>query len=179
MPDIHFSVPNLTCGSVSGGQQRLQIQWSCKHRQLAVGTPRPLLPRTIPIQLNPVPIRITQIQRLAHSMVRCAVERDARPHQPLQSIGQRSLGRIQNRQMIKPRSSRCRSRPTCALPRIQPNMVVISARRDKRGRVAKPLHQLKPKHTAVELQRPFQIGHLQMDMPDPYSRINSGFTHIF
>jgi hypothetical protein len=95
MPEIHFSVPNLTCGSVSSGQQLLQIQRSCKHHQFAVGTPRPLLPRTIAIQLNPVPIRITQLQRLANSMVRCAVERDARPRQPLQSIGQRSLGRIQ------------------------------------------------------------------------------------
>src|SRR5665213_1255027 len=57
-------------------------------------------------------------------------------------------------------------------------MVVIAARRYKRGRVAESQRQLKPKHAAVESQRPFQIRHLQMDMPNPCSRINSGFAHI-
>jgi hypothetical protein len=157
-------------------QQPAQIQRSRHHCEPTIRQPRPLLHRTIPIKLHAIPIRITQIQRLAHAMIGCSLEPHSRIDQPLQSIRQLPPRRIHNRQMIKPSRSRSRRRPTRTLPRIQPNMVVIPARGKKHSRVSIPLRHRKPQHVPVEPKRPFQVRHLQMHMPN--SRLWMNLSHI-
>jgi hypothetical protein len=65
--------------------------------------------------------------------------------------------------------------PALALPRIQPDVVVVSTRRDKRRSRPQPLRQLKSQHAAIKLQRPLKFRHLQMHMPNPRS---TRYRHI-
>ena len=58
-------------------------------------------------------------------------------------------------------------RAALALPGVQPDVVVVAARRDERRLRAVPLRQLETKDTAVERQRTFQVGDLQVDVADP------------
>jgi len=49
---------------------------------------RPLLRRAIPIKLNPVAVRVAQIQGLAYPVIGCSLQGNARLYQPSQRIGQ-------------------------------------------------------------------------------------------
>ena len=56
-----------------------------KHRQAATGVARPLFLRPVPIKLHPVVVRVAQIKRLAHAVIRRAVQFNARrQHAPQQ-----------------------------------------------------------------------------------------------
>ena len=150
-------------------QQNLQVKPPRIHGNPAILVPRPQLLRPVPIQLHPVLIRIAQIRRVAHSMVGRAIQPHPMPDQPLQRRTQVRPRRIQNRHVIQPRRPRRRRLPALALPRIQPNVVVVPARRNKRRLLPKPLHQRKPQHPAVKLQRTLKVRHLQMHMPNSRS----------
>jgi hypothetical protein len=45
--------------------------------------------------------------------------------------------------------------------------MMITARRNERRLRAEPLHQFEAQHVAVKFQRAVEIGHFQMDVPDP------------
>lgn len=49
---------------------------------------------------------------------------------------------------------------------------MISACSDERGLAAVALHQLEPKHTAIERERSLEISHLEMDMADSDARVD-------
>jgi hypothetical protein len=51
-------------------------------------------------------------------------------------------------------------------------MMVVAAGRDERRLGAVALHQLEAEDAAIKGQRPVEIGHLEMDMPDPNTRID-------
>ena len=51
-------------------------------------------------------------------------------------------------------------------------MMVVVARRDERRLGAVTRDQRKPEHAAIERQRPFDVGDLQMDMADAGPRID-------
>jgi hypothetical protein len=57
-----------------------------------------------------------------------------------------------------------------AFPGVQPDVVVIVAGRNECRAGAQSLRHLKPQHTAIKSQRAIEIGHLEMNMPDPCSR---------
>src|SRR3954447_9204109 len=61
---------------------------------------------------------------------------------------------------------------TSTLPRIQPDVVMVPARREEGGLRAPPLRNRKAKYAAVEGKRSFEIGDLQVNVPDAGSRIN-------
>jgi hypothetical protein len=60
------------------------------------------------------------------------------------------------------------SRPAQALPGFQPDVMVITARRNERRLSSLLLGQLKAEDATVETQRPLQVGHLQMDVADAH-----------
>jgi hypothetical protein len=51
-----------------------------------------------------------------------------------------------------------------AFPGIQPDVVVVAARRDECRVGAVALHQLEAEHAAIEAQRALEIGDLEMNM---------------
>ena len=53
-----------------------------------------------------------------------------------------------------------------ALPGIQPDVVVIAARRNERRLVAVALHDLEAEHAAIKSQRAVEVGDFQMDVSD-------------
>ena len=68
--------------------------------------------------------------------------------------------------MVQARGPRRRRRPAQALPGVQPDVVVVAARRDERRLRAVPLGDLEAEDAAVEPQRPLQVGDLQVDVAD-------------
>jgi len=64
--------------------------------------------------------------------------------------------------MIKPRRSLRRRMTAGAFPSVQPDVMMIAARRQKSGRRSGALRQFKPKHIAIEPECSLQVRHLQM-----------------
>src|SRR5688572_24638175 len=62
-------------------------------------------------------------------------------------------------------------------PCVEANVVMITARRNERRLTTESLLQFESKNVAVELQRPLQIGHLQVNVPDAHSRVNGCVWH--
>ena len=150
----------------------MQIQRPSVHRQLPVRRSRPQLLWPVAIQFHAVLIRIAQVNRFAHAMVRCPIQRDPRVKHPAQSFRQCSTRGIDNRRVIQPCSSRRRRRAAQALPSIHSQMMVITGRRKKRRALPKPLRHLKSQNPAIKVQRPRNIRHPQMYMPNVHARIN-------
>ncbi len=105
-------------------------------------------------------------------MVARSIERHARSRDAPQCIGECPPIRIQDGEVVQPGRSRGRGDSARALPCIQPDMVVISPRAQKGGGVAEALGHLEPEHALIEGHRPFQIGDLQMNVPDSHPRMN-------
>lgn len=58
--------------------------------------------------------------------------------------------------------------------------MMVTACGQKCGTIAHPLRDFKAKNVAIKLQRTFKIGHLQMNVANPYSRINCFyFAHVY
>src|SRR6266480_8148761 len=105
-------------------------------------------------------------------MIARPCKRNVRLHQASKGLGQSSAGRIQNREMIKAGCALWRWRPISALPGVESNMMMITARGNKCRFFAVSLCQLEPENAAIEIERPLQISHLQMRMPNAHACIN-------
>lgn len=92
--------PDACLRRVSLKKKRSQIEGSRNHCQVSICCARPLLRRKVAVKLNPVVVRIAQIERVADTMVCGAFERNVRLNQAVQCIGKFCPGRIENRQMI-------------------------------------------------------------------------------
>src|SRR4051812_20114104 len=57
-----------------------------------------------------------------------------------------------------------------AFPGVQPDVMVIAAGRNEGSLVTHALHHLETKYAAIESHGAIEIGHFQMNMPDPRSR---------
>jgi hypothetical protein len=158
-------------------QEPLKLQRPRIHRQATLRVHRPLLPRTIPVELDAVLIRIAQIERLAYSVIRRPIQPHLRVDQAIERITQRCTRRVYQRQVIEPGCSWSRMRSAQTFPGIQPNVMVVSARRDECGSIAKAKHQFEAKHTAVEVERAIQIGDLQVNMSHTDTGVDRIGTH--
>src|SRR6202051_4061951 len=67
--------------------------------------------------------------------------------------------------MVKPGGAGSGRRAAAALPGVEPDMVVVAAGRDEGG--AGPAGgQRETQHAAIEIERPLQIGDLEVDVAD-------------
>ena len=115
------------------GEQPSQVQRLGAHLQLTVFRARPFRRRAIAIQLDAIPIRITQVHRLAHPMVRRPLERDpVIQHSPHRAGERRPIG-IENREVIESRGPAWRSGCVFPGPGIEPDVMVVAARGDEHG----------------------------------------------
>ena len=103
-------------------------------------------------------------------MIAGAIERNACRQHAMQCISQRGSRRINNCGVKQPRRSRRRRATTLALPGVEADVVVIAAGRNKGRARTHPLHQLETEYAAIKAERTIEIGHLEMNMPDPRSR---------
>ena len=68
-------------------EQRVEIEGPCEHRDAAVRRARPLLLRTVAVELDAVPVGVSEVERLADAVVGDAVEGDAGVDDPLHCLG--------------------------------------------------------------------------------------------
>ena len=99
-------------------------------------------------------------------MVAGAVEMDSRLQHAMQRVRERGAGRIKNRGVKQPGRAGRRRMAALALPGVQPDVVMIAARRDERRLVAVALHHLEAEHVAIETERAIEVGDFEMNMPD-------------
>src|SRR5205823_10269374 len=80
--------------------------------------------------------------------------------------GERSPGRIPDREVVEPgRATRWRSAAT-ALPGVHPDVMVIAASGYEGRLRPEALLQLEAEHVAVEGERAVDVSDLEMDVPD-------------
>ena len=92
-------------------EQALEVEPPREHRQPALGRAGPRRLGPVPVELDPVLVRVAQVERLADAVVAGAVERDAGGDQPAQGVGQRRAGRIEDGEVVEPGGARRRRRP--------------------------------------------------------------------
>lgn len=157
-------------------KQAIEVEWPRIHGETSVRHPRPLLRRSIPIELDTILIGISQIQSFADAVIGCAVENDTRRGDATKRVGKLGPGWIQDGEMVQARGSGGRRRAPTTFPGIQPNVVVIAAGRDERRGWTEPLRELKAQHFAIEAQRPIQFCNPQMNVPDADVWMNGHVT---
>ena len=128
---------------------------------------RPFFLGPVAVKFDAVLIGIAQIKRLADAVIAGAVERNAGLHHAMQRVRQRRAGGVEDRGVEQPGGARRRRMAAFAFPGVEADVMMIAAGRNERRGRAHPLHDLKAEHAAVKPERAFEIGDLEMDMPDP------------
>lgn len=157
------------------GQEIFQIQRLRIHSQSAVRGAGPGLLGFVPIKLNAVLIRIAEIKSFADSVIRCPIERNTCPDQSLQGISKLGSGGIENGEMEKSRRSGGGRMTSLALPRIESDVMMIPACREKRRLPPVTLGHLKAEDILVEVDGAIKVGDLEVDMPDARTRMDWAF----
>ncbi len=157
----------------SSAKQIVQVERVGEHLQRAVRLLRPLLLRPVPIKLDAVVVRVAQIERLGDAVVAGAFERDLGGDQPPQRVGQKPAGRVENGGMVKAGGAGGGRRAAAALPGVQADMMVVAAGRDE-GRARPAGGHRETQHAAIEIERPLQVGDLEMDVADAHPRVDGG-----
>src|SRR6185369_12955644 len=102
-------------------------------------------------------------------------------------------GGVEDRRMIEAGGAGRRWVAAFALPGVEPDVVVIAASRDEGSAWPAGGHG-EAEHAAIEVERPLQIGHLQVHMADAHPGVDgrkgqlllrrflghfAGFRHVF
>src|SRR6478672_4292119 len=121
-------------------EQIVEIERPREHRKATLRGPRPLLRRAVPIKLNTVFIRVAEVKCFTDPVIGRAVELDTCPPQALERIGQFRAVWVENRHMKQPRGAARRRRASAALPRVEPDVMMIATGGDEGGLAPVPLH---------------------------------------
>ncbi len=111
-------------------------------------------------------VRVTQIEGFAHPVIAGSIQLDPRCQNAAQTVGRRPASRIENRGMVQARRPRGGG-GLQALPGVEADVVVMASCGNERRLGPVPLRDLEAEDAAVEPDRPFQVGHLEVDMTDP------------
>ena len=149
-----------TAGNLCFNEQSVEIERARKHFNSAIDSPRPLVARPVPVKLDPVFIGIAQIERFAHAVVRRAIELNTCAEKTLERVGEFRARRVEDRHVIQPGCPVRRRRASAALPRIEPDVMVIATGRDECRLASVALRQLEAEDTAIKSQRAFEVGDL-------------------
>src|SRR4051794_14002364 len=141
-------------------QEIIDVEPAREHRQRAIGIARPLLLGPVAIKLNPVLVRIAQVERFTDAVIAGSIESNARCHHAMQRIGEGWSRRIKDGGVKQPSCSRRRGSAAFAFPGVESDVMVISARGNEGRARTHALHQFKPQHSAVKSQRSIEVSHL-------------------
>src|ERR687897_746396 len=100
-------------------EQRVQVERGTEHGDGAVAGARPLLLRPVAVELDPVPVRVGEIDRLTDAVVRGAAEGMAGREEAAESVGERGRVGVANRDVEEAGVPGGRRRAAAALPRVQ------------------------------------------------------------
>ena len=103
-------------------EKRRQIERPGEHRQVAVGSARPLLPWPVAVKLDAVVVQIARIWRLADPVIGSAFKRNVCRDQAPQRVVKRC---VSDREMIEPRRTPRRGRTAAAFPGIKSDAMMI------------------------------------------------------
>ena len=148
--------------------QRVQIQRRDAHVQMTIDD-RPLGARPIAIDLDPVVVRVREVQRLADPMVRGALHGGVRLHEPPHRAREIGARRDKDRKMIEAGGAG-HARRGCVLREDQE----IGSTGAEPGRpIARAVND-ETEMRFVEANRTPQIRNRQMDRADRCARIDHG-----
>jgi hypothetical protein len=116
-------------------------------------------------------VGVTEIERFADAVIARAVEGNAMLREAAEGIAEGSARRIPDGQVIQPGGARCRGAAS-AVPGVEPDVVVIPAGAQEGG-AGHPLGDLEAEHAAVERNRPIEIRHFEVHVPDVDVRMNA------
>lgn len=68
--------------------------------------------------------------------------------------------------MIEPGCVRRRRAPSSTLPRVEPDVMMVPANGEKSGAIAELLGDVEPESLRVKLNRPFEVGYLEVYVTD-------------
>ena len=113
-------------------QKSVEIEWLCIHRDRTVGIVQPFFLRAIAIQLESVLVRVSEVKCFANSVIARAFERNlGRKQSPERVAKGRAIG-IKNGNVKQTGAARRRWRTAEAFPRVQSDVMMIVAGRNKR-----------------------------------------------
>src|SRR5438067_1716134 len=166
-PQAHAGL-GVELGEEAGNVQRLR-----HHRDPdAIFGPRPFVLGPVTVELDAVRVGITEIDRLTHAMVARPVERDAGVGDAPHRVRERAPVRVADSDVEEAGRPRRRGRTALRLPRVQADVMMVSAGRDE-GRVrAVALLELEAENAAVEVERAVDVGDLQVHVADVHARID-------
>ena len=85
-------------------KQVVQVKGAGIHSEMAIGRAGPLCLGFVPVQFDPVLIRVPQIKGLADSVITCALNWDGFGYEPAQRVRKRCASGVKNGDMVKPGS---------------------------------------------------------------------------
>jgi hypothetical protein len=148
------------------GEESLQIEWTRVHRQFAAGGSRPFGFGPVPVEFDSVLIGVAEIQGFTDAVVRSAIQRDIRCDETAQGASEFGSRWIDDGQMVQAGGTFGGRRATHTFPRVQTDVVVISARGEECGLTAVALRDLEAQNIPIELQRTIEVRHFQVDVAD-------------
>jgi len=157
-------------GQLGEGQEIVEVEREGHHREVAPGVLRPLRRVAVPVELNPVAIRVVEIERLAHPVIGGAAERHPVADEAAKSVGQLLAPGVEDRDVVEPGRAGGGPVAAAALPGVEPDVMVVAPGGEKGSLTSVALRDLEAEDAVVEGDRAVEIGDLEVDVPDPGRR---------
>src|SRR2546428_5413408 len=142
------------------------------HDERAVRCARPGACGTVAVELHSVAVRIAQIDRLAYAVVGGPCEGDAVPeHAPRGRPKGLAVG-VQNREVVQPGRPRGGSRRAAPRPGVEPDVVVVAARRQEHRLPTVASRHLETQDVAIERERALEVRNGEVDVPDMHAWVD-------
>src|SRR5581483_7731379 len=164
-PCFHRSAEVLELGRF--GEQRPEVERRRVHLL------RPLRARPIAVELDAVPVRIAQVDRLADAVVGGPAQPDPGLEHALHRTGERLPVRAADRDGVEPGRPGRRRRAALRLPGVQRDVVVVAAGGEEDGLLAVAVRDVEAEHAVPELERPIEVGDLEVDVTDVDARVDA------
>src|SRR5690606_4414422 len=129
---------------------------------------------TVPRQLDAVLIRIVHVDRLVRPMVGRSIDAPSLVKDSLQRRRKVASFRVLDREVIEGGRAGIGRRAVLALPGVRANVMVVSTSGEERRLVLEPEDQVEAHDPVIEIHRPVEVRHFQVDMPDPRAGGNRG-----
>src|SRR5690348_2540644 len=157
-----------------------ELEGRVDRRCLVRAVARPFGERTVPRELQVVPVRVAEIDGEMRAVIGEPAKRDAGVDEPADRLGQLLARGEVERDVVEARHAVRLRRPSRRLPGVEPEMVVIAAcreeedvtRRSPTRHVARLEDDVEAHDADVEVAHAVDVGRSQVDMADPYVRVD-------
>jgi hypothetical protein len=119
------------------------------------------------IEFDTVVIGIAKVKSFADPMVGGAVKGYFCRKESAKGVGKGGAGRVEDGNMVEPCGTGRGRRTAKAFPRVEADVVMVSAGREEYGTPAVALGDLEAEHIAVEAERAIKIGDFEVNVANP------------